>query len=236
MHIMKPELTEITPIYKLDAMKGKLAERTIGGLYDSLVQMLPEMSLNTPVLDVGCGTGAWLDRLAGIGFNNLHGIDRDTSQFKSVKVSYSQANLDQDKIDLGDQKYGLITAIEVIEHLENPGRLFTLISNHLDEKGYFLLTTPNIHSVACRLKFLLTGKLASFDEKGDPTHIYPVLLTSLERLLPRHSLKIINKWGYPTKGSLIYRDSALLLSSLVGTFLPNKERGDTLCCLIQRQN
>lgn len=183
-----------------------------------------------------CGTGAWLERLATHGFNKLYGIDRDTSQFKSVKATCLQANLDQDYVNLDGLKYGLITAIEIIEHLENPGRLFMLASDHLDKNGFLLLTTSNIHSVACRLKFLITGKLASFDEKGDPTHIYPVLLTSLERVLPRYSLKITKKWGYPAKGSLIYRNSAVFLSKLIGTFVPNQERGDTLCCLIQKQN
>jgi 2-polyprenyl-3-methyl-5-hydroxy-6-metoxy-1,4-benzoquinol methylase len=217
-------------------LREELAERTIGGLHDSLVRMLPKMSFDAPVLDIGCGTGAWLERLASIGFHNLQGIDLNTSQFKSVKATCSQADLDKDEVNLGGLKYGLITAIELVEHLENPGRLFRLVSNYLDESGYFLLTTPNIHSIACRLKFLITGKLASFDEKGDPTHIYPVLLTSLERVLPRYSLKVVMKWSYPLKGSLIYRDSVVFLSSLIGTFLPNQERGDTLCCLIRKQN
>lgn len=212
-----------------------LTERTIGGLHDSLVYMLPKMSFDTPVLDVGCGTGAWLERLATHGFHELHGIDRDVSQFRAGRATCLQANLDQDEVNLHGSKYGLITAIEIIEHLENPGRLFMLASNHLDKDGYLLLTTPNIHSVACRLKFLITGKLASFDENGDPTHIYPVLLTSLERLLPRYSLKIVKKWGYPSRGSLIYRNSAVFLAELISAFVPNVERGDTLCCLIHKQ-
>lgn len=216
--------------------ENRLHERTIGGLHNALTRELPPMSFGTPVLDIGCGTGAWLERLYGMGFKNLQGIDQDTSHFKSVNASCLQVDLNHDEVNLDDRKYGLITAIEVVEHLENPGRLFSLVSTLLDENGYFLLTTPNIHSVACRLRFLMTGKLASFDEKGDPTHIYPVLLTTLERLLPRYSLKIIKKWGYPRKGSLIYRNSAVLLSSLIGVFVPNKERGDTLCCIIQKQN
>jgi 2-polyprenyl-3-methyl-5-hydroxy-6-metoxy-1,4-benzoquinol methylase len=222
-------------IYKGEFVENGLTERTVGGLHDALVQKLPDINHDTPVLDVGCGTGAWLERLAGIGFTCLYGVDRDISHFRTKNATCSQIDLDQGLVSLGKQKYGLITAIEVVEHLENPGRLFKLVSNHLDRDGYFLLTTPNIHSIACRLKFLITGKLASFDEKGDPTHIYPVLLTSLERVLPRHSLKIVNKWGYPANGSLIYRGSSVVLSSLMGMFLPNQERGDTLCLLIQKQ-
>ncbi len=213
---------------------NQLLERTISGLHDELVQSLPKLSYETPVLDIGCGTGAWLERLANIGFLQLHGVDLDINQFKSNKALCFQANLDVDDLGIKEKKFGLITAIELIEHLENPGRLFYHVAKHLEENGYFLLTTPNIHSVVCRLRFLITGNLSSFDEKGDPTHIYPVLLTSLDRILPRYSLEVVKKWGYPGKGSLISRPSTKMISALLDLFLPNENPGDTLCLLIQK--
>lgn len=213
---------------------NQLLERTITGLHDDLVQLLPKLSYDAPVLDIGCGTGAWLERLANIGFLHLHGIDLDINQFKSNKATYSQANLDLDELGLEDKKFGLITAIEIIEHLENPGRLFYHVARCLEPNGYFLLTTPNIYSVGCRARFLITGKLSSFDEKGDPTHIYPVLLTSLHRILPRYSMEIVKQWGYPAEGSLISRPSTKILSALLERFLPNDNSGDTLCLLIRK--
>lgn len=214
--------------------KNEFLERTIPGLHDALTQALPDLSYDTPILDIGCGTGAWLERLASKGFYSLHGIDQDTAQFQTKKATCSQANLDYDDLGLGVQKFGLITAIEVIEHLENPGRLFYHVNRHLQPQGYFLITTPNIHSVGCRLRFLLTGNLKSFDAKGDSTHIYPVLLTALNRVLSRYSLKIVKKWGYPTKGSLISRKSTQLLTGFIELILPNSEPGDTLCLLMQK--
>ncbi len=214
--------------------ENQLVERTVLGLHEALVQSIPQLSYDIPVLDIGCGTGAWLERLSTIGFSQLHGVDQDIKQFRTDKATCSQANLDSDDLGLGDKKFGLITAIEVIEHLENPGRLFYQVSRHLDKQGYLLLTTPNIHSISCRFKFLMTGQLASFDEKGDPTHIYPVLLYCLNRILPRHSLEIVKTWGYPAKGSIIYRRSTKIISSLLELFLPHDYPGDTLCLLIQK--
>lgn len=214
----------------------KLSERTIAGLHDNLVQNIPQLSYETQILDIGCGTGAWLDRISRIGFKHLHGIDLDVQKFGAEKATCSQANLDYDDLRLEKKKFGLITAIEVIEHLENPGRIFYHVARHLDNDGYFLITTPNIHSVSCRLKFLMTGKLASFDEKGDPTHIYPVLLTCLNRVLPRYSLKIVSQWSYPTTGSLIYRPSTQIVSHFLELVFRNGINGDTLCMLIQKQN
>jgi len=213
---------------------NQLLERSISGLHSELVQSLPKLSYETPVLDIGCGTGAWLERLANIGFLQLYGVDININQFKSNKAVCFPANLDLNDLGIEEKKFGLITAIELIEHLENPGHLFYHVAKHLEENGYFLLTTPNIHSVVCRLRFLITGNLSSFDEKGDPTHIYPVLLTSLHRVLPRYSLEIVKKWGYPKKGSLISRPSTKMISALLDLFLPNENPGDTLCLLVQK--
>ncbi len=213
---------------------NQLLERTIPGLHDALIQSLPKLSHETPILDIGCGTGAWLERLANLGFCHLHGVDRDLKQFKTNKATCSSANLDFDNLGLEDKKFGLISAIEVVEHLENPGRLFYHVAKHLGEGGYFLVTTPNIHSVGCRIRFLLTGNLKSFDSKGDPTHIYPVLINSLHKILPRYSLEIVKEWGYPEKGSLVSRPSTQLISALLERLLPNEYPGDTLCLLIQK--
>ena len=213
-----------------------LSERTIYGLHDALIYKLPSLSADISILDIGCGTGAWLDRLANQCFRYLHGIDLDVKQFATSQATCSQANLDYDDFGLNNQKFDLISAIEVIEHLENPGRLFYHVQKHLSDDGYFLMTTPNIHSASCRLKFFLTGKLASFDEKGDQTHIFPVLLDALLRVLPRYSLVVVEQWGYPTKGSVIYTRKTQVLSTWSRLFVSDEVPGDTLCLLIKRES
>lgn len=215
----------------------QLLERTIPGLHQSLLENLPEISYNTPILDIGCGTGAWLERLSNAGFTNLYGIDKNIEQIGTKKGTFWAADIDwDDNLGLDDKKFSLITAIEILEHLENPGRFYHHVSKHLADNGYFLLTTPNIHSVDCRFKFLLTERLKSFDYKGDPTHIYPVLLNSVYRILPHHSLKIVNKWGYPAKGSLATRKSTQIISAVLKVLLSEETNGDTLCLLIQKVN
>jgi 2-polyprenyl-3-methyl-5-hydroxy-6-metoxy-1,4-benzoquinol methylase len=216
--------------------KTLLTERTIAGLHTYLIQELPQLNYDTPILDLGCGTGAWLERLANMGFRELYGVDHDINQFKTPKATCYQANLDYDDLGLSDKKFGLITAIEIIEHLENPGRIFFHCQQLLDDNGYFLMTTPNIHSVSCRLKFLMTGELASFDQKGDPTHIYPVFIRALKKILYRYDLEIVKQWGYPSKGSLISRPTTKFISQILELLLPSQLQGDTLCLLIQKAN
>lgn len=217
-----------------------LIERTGPGLHASLasfIQTLPGLDLQRPVLDIGCGTGAWLDRLSNIGFKCLYGLDQDVQQFATKKAHCLQVNLDSENYGLEDHSFGLITSIEVIEHLENPGYFFSFVSSHLDKDGYFLLTTPNIHSVLSRFRFLITGNLKQFDSIGDPTHIYPVLLillSSLNRILPRYGLSIEKQWWYPEKGSITSRTSLKRASFFLEKLLPEEVPGDVLCLLIQK--
>ncbi|MDJ0703825.1 MAG: methyltransferase domain-containing protein [Leptolyngbyaceae cyanobacterium MO_188.B28] len=213
----------------------RLAAYTIRGLHDHLEKLIPpNVSQNAKILDIGCGTGAWLDRLANAGFYNLHGIDKDIQNFATQKASCSQINLDVDDLGLGNQRFDLITCIEVVEHLENPGHLFHHVMKLLETNGYFLLTTPNLHSLICKLRFLLTGNLRDFDNKGNPTHIYPVFMMPLERILENHHLTIVDKSTYPSKTSITSRASLKFVSSLLSLVLKDELPGDTLCLLIQK--
>jgi hypothetical protein len=144
--------------------------------------------------------------------------------------------LDTDYLDLGGTKFELITAIEVIEHLENPGRLLSAVATYLDDDGYFLMTTPNIHSLLCRFRFFVTGQLKQFDSKGDQTHIYPVLLAALSRVLPRYQLEIASQWWYPENGASITSRSSLKLAvAVLRALLPDDVPGDVLCLLMHRR-
>jgi hypothetical protein len=67
--------------------------------------------------------------------------------------------------------------------------------------GVFIMTTPNIHSIEARLRFLLLGKLKQFDELSDPTHISPIVLHTFARLLKRYSLEIATVGSFPVDGS-----------------------------------
>lgn len=215
-----------------------LLERTmVSGLHNFLINLIPEsITYNTLILDIGCGTGAWLERLANAGFKNLYGIDNDIEQLQTKKAHCWQANINSDDLGIENKKFSLITSIEVIEHLENPGCFFQHVAEILAPEGYLLITTPNLHSVLCRLRLLLTGNLRQFDEKGEPTHIYPVFMTPLNRIMKSYNFEIVYKCTYPPKGSVTSRPSLKMMSSIISLILKDELPGDILCLLIQKIN
>jgi SAM-dependent methyltransferase len=62
-------------------------------------------------------------------------------------------------------------AVEVIEHLENPGLFLAELARLLRPGGIGLFTTPKLHSAQAKLLLGLSDRLNQFDSKGDLTHL-----------------------------------------------------------------
>ena len=198
-------------------------------------QLAPEPA--TRILDLGCGSGALLERLAAMGYRDLMGVDiRPPASGSSI--TYRQADLDCFRLDVPHGAFDLALAVEVIEHIENPGLFLAELARLLRPGGMGLFTTPNLHSAQAKLLFGLTDRLKQFDGKGDPTHIMPIVLFPYTRLLNRHGFVVLESWGFPENGSSptsrpLMRLAARLLRPIVRTSIAH---GDTLCLLIKRKD
>src|SRR6218665_860995 len=65
--------------------------------------------------------------------------------------------------------YDAVTALEIIEHIENPWKLIRDVAAVLKPGGILVLSTPNIASFPSRLRFFLRGTFIAF-ERGDLKH------------------------------------------------------------------
>lgn len=211
-----------------------LIEKTVSGLHSNLVSVLKSHGVASvaSILDVGCGSGAWLNRLKSEGWTKLNGIDYVMPEpVEGLVLRRFDINED-DYTKLGQHQ--VVTCIEVIEHIENVGRLLDLIKAALTPDGIALITTPNIESLRARTRALINGKIPSFDEKSDPTHLMPILRDTLVKMLARRQMRIMEIHQYPVNRShsLQYRTSVRLLSRVLGFVLPNELFGDNLVYLI----
>ena len=218
-------------------MAEGLAQRTVGGLHEALLPHLAGLPREAAILDLGCGTGAWLARLAQAGYINLTGVDQappPASAFAWPPPRLMQADLEHpEALSALHGTWDLVTAIEVIEHVTNQGRFWDLVAALLKPGASALVTTPNLHSLPARLRWLLSGKLRQFDDHGDPTHVTPVFLPMLPRLLEPRGLALEALWPHPAKGYLAMRPALKLLFSALAFADP--QPGDTLCLRIRKQ-
>ena len=213
-----------------------LAEHTVPGLHTSIAEVVLNLSslrYDSRILDLGAGSGAFLNRLAGLGFCQLWGIDIAPSTPMNSNINFFKMDLEHPNPAIIDGQFELITAIEVVEHIENIGNLLEFIRLKLSFAGHLLLTTPNIYSMTCRARFLIRGSLKGFDSKGDRTHLFPVCIHTFQRCLKKRGLSILSLWTYPKHGcSLVATRKLILLSNFLAIFLRNPLPGDSLCMLI----
>lgn len=178
------------------------------------------------ILDIGCGTGAWLDRVKAVGFGRLVGVDYvQPDMVSGLDLRRFDINHDSPS-SLG--RFDVVSCIEVIEHIENIGNLLDLVKETLNKDGFAIITTPNIESLRARVRALVSGKIPSFDEKSDPTHLCPVLQDSLKKMLDRRGLSITQIHQYPTEKtrSLMFGRSVRWLAKVLSVFFSDSLYGD----------
>jgi hypothetical protein len=122
---------------------------------------------------------------------------------------------------LGNCAFGLVTAIEVIEHVESPIGFLRNIGIMLSPGGVAILTTPNVDSLPARLKFLLVGKIRTMDEHSEPTHISLIFFDLLQRqFLPLAGLRLREHLVFPPDGFQLSRKSVAWSMRVAASMFP----------------
>jgi SAM-dependent methyltransferase len=209
-----------------------LVERAAAGLHAAVFERF--RALVPPpahVLDCGAGTGAWAARLFNAGYSSLIAADIDREAF-AAHVPFFAADLNapfaRPALELSGRRFDALTAIEVIEHLENPSHFLRQCVQCLAPHGRLFVTTPNPACLPGRLKFLRSGDLRMFDAKGDPTHITPLTIPVFTRLAERNGLVVVEV--VPLLPFTCSRAGVRFASRLLSRFLCGATEGD--CNLI----
>jgi 2-polyprenyl-3-methyl-5-hydroxy-6-metoxy-1,4-benzoquinol methylase len=170
--------------------------------------------------DLGAGPGAMAQRLAALGCNVV-AVDRDSAGFEA-KVPHIDVDFNQPDFasTIGKGQFSLVTAIEVIEHVESAIGFLQNVERLLAPEGVAAITTPNVDSLPARVKFLLAGKIRTMDEHGEPTHITPIFLDLFRRqYLSRAGLRLREHLTFPPNGyQLTRKPIALGLRAIARVF------------------
>lgn len=157
-------------------------------------------------LDLGAGTGALAVRLRALGIETT-AADMDSSGFKA-DLPFVQIDLNERDFAAhwGAATFGLVTAVEVLEHMENPISFLRNVARLLRPDGVAIVTTPNVDSVPARVRFFLAGKIRMMDEHSEPTHISPIFWDLFQRqYLPLAGLKLVDHLLFPPRGYQLTR-------------------------------
>lgn len=161
-------------------------------VHEQVEKLLPSRQ-NKTLLDLGAGSGAFAQRAKTLGFH-VTAVDISSLQFKA-KVQFKSADLNK-RLPFRAQSFDVITAIELIEHLENPHSLFREVNRVLKPGGTFILTTPNLTHYWSKLHFLFLNQFYQFDWANPKeiirsfAHINPITLKELIFLANTNEMKI----------------------------------------------
>jgi len=161
------------------------------------------------VLEIGCSIGAFSKILKAKG---LDVTATDISEYILSKAKKLQKDINFEFFDIektkSDQKYDLIFAFEVFEHLNDPKKALSNVYRLLNNGGQFIFSTPfpskqsladpthiNVHKPSW---WLQAGRKAGFKKR---THTYVTFVP----LLYRYSQFL--SWGFPLKLDLPYINS-----------------------------
>ena len=178
------------------------------------------------MLDVGCGTGYLLKRVLKKGWN-AHGID-PFPRGGAAQYPLKKYIIEGEIGDLEAGQFNVISAVEVVEHVEDYLALLEGISNLLHPDGEIFLTVPNnwefryqtsdeqkIEPMYGHLwKFTMGELKIDLQLFFDEVKVRPIYSRTMDRRLLRFTRLIPLSWGRMISEVLVnnYNDGGWLLA------------------------
>lgn len=98
------------------------------------------------VLDVGCGAGIFLHALGKEGAGKLVGIEPCTAKVEYARRMMPLAAfhaMPYEAVEMPDSLFDLVCALDLIEHIYDPGHFFAFVARVLRPGGILFVKTPN---------------------------------------------------------------------------------------------
>ena len=136
------------------------------------------------ILDIGCGTGAFLNTMKTGGWK-ITGLEPDETARVKAKTLYDIEPQPSNNIfNLPDNNYDAITMWHVLEHVHQLHEYIEKLKNMLTDKGKIFIAVPNYTSYDAQYY----GQFwAAYDV---PRHLYHFSPDSMKRLVEQHGLTI----------------------------------------------
>jgi SAM-dependent methyltransferase len=165
------------------------------------------------VLDLASGSGALVARMKDAGVTDVSAVELDAAKFAVAGITPLPLDLNTGFAAAIGRTFSLITAIEIVEHLDSPRHFLQQIRQLLSDDGVVLLSTPNVADWLGRIKFLLTGTLRYFDDNQYRYnhHVAPIIDLQMRHMMGEIGLRVIDS---TTAGTFFGPFKKLVLSPL----------------------
>jgi 2-polyprenyl-3-methyl-5-hydroxy-6-metoxy-1,4-benzoquinol methylase len=182
----------------VEARARRSLGRGHGRIHALVASLLAARNAGGTLADVGCGTGD-LWRATRDRFTRGIGVDAVRYPEFPQEIAFEQADLDRDRLPLGDAAADVTAAVEVIEHLENPRAFVRELARVTKPGGWVVVTTPNQLSLLSLLTLATKGQFSAFQQSDYPAHRTALLEIDLRRIADECGLVDVEiaftRWG-----------------------------------------
>lgn len=157
----------------------------------SKIKLIQKYTAQKRLLDIGSGTGAFLNQAARSGFN-VTGIEPSEA---ARNVAYTKYNLTLKPLDalfhLPPNSFDIVTMWHVLEHAYQLKATLNTLHNVLSEKGWAIIAVPNAASAEAEWNGTVW---AGWDV---PRHLYHFTPTAIQQLFNYHGFKCVHYQHMP---------------------------------------
>lgn len=169
---------------KKPRIKYKFRTKQTGYRDMGIMRTLDNYGLNgKKCLDIGAGTGRWLQYMESKNAAFLGAIDISDESLDRCAPICQKVQL----ADIESDFFDVVLATEVIEHIFNPQQFISEILRVIKNNGLILMSTPNVVSFISRIRMVL-GFLPPVIGQ-DETHVRFYRQTDLIRLFSSFGLR-----------------------------------------------
>ncbi len=169
--------------------------------HDVILQLVKRhLIVGKRVLDLGAGAGIFSTILEKNGYNIV-----------SADLFPERCNRPCLHVDLNTafakqlpHSFDAICCLETLEHVENPRSILRECNKLLIPGGMLFISTPDASGLYSRIKFLLTGEFAMFndDTYDEIGHITPISYWQMAKMLKESEFEIIEQIDYDGSSSV----------------------------------
>ena len=166
----------------VNSLYHRVRKRTLHGKRKT-VEKFTKLSTGR-VLDIGSGTGAFLNTINKAGWD-VTGIEPDETARDNAKKLYGLSlQPPQELFNLPAQSFDAITLWHVLEHVHELHEYMNQLKKLLKTRGYLFIAVPNY---TCYDEKVYKEFWAAYDV---PRHLYHFSPTSITQLLLQHGLQL----------------------------------------------
>jgi len=169
-------------------------------VFDHALKVFRANGVTGPLLDIGCGNGRFLFRAKEQFGGKIEGIElhhRDAEMARSFGFKVHEGNVKEILTNLSG-RFGLVTMIDVLEHLTEPGQKLRELSAAIRPGGHLYIKVPHLYGQLAKEKLRAGLRRSRTSMMTNFAHVNHFSEPSLCRALKKLSFEIISAGPSPS--------------------------------------